>query len=60
MSLEENIHSTVDNWLEWREKIIKFAKKESATRPLLKRLLEDFEKCHRLLYPHGQYSIAFY
>ena len=49
----------MDNWLEWKEKIITFAKKESVTRPLLKKLLEDLEKCHELPCPHGQYNIVF-
>ena len=44
----------LDNWLEWREKIVKLSKKESATRPMLKKLVEDLEKCQELLYPHGQ------
>ena len=59
VSFEDDVHSMMDNWLEWREKIIKFAKKESVTRPLLKKLLQHLEKCHELLYPHGQCNIAF-
>ena len=53
MSLEEDIHSILDDWLEWSEKITKFAQKESATHPLLKKLLGDLEKRGDLPYPHG-------
>lgn len=49
----------MDNWIEWRERIVKLAKKESATRPLLKKLLDDLERCHELPYPHGQHNMHF-
>lgn len=53
VSFQEDIHSMLEDWLEWSEKIIKLAKKESATRPLLKKLLGDLENCHELPYSNG-------
>ena len=54
ISFEDNIHSLLDNWQEWKEKLIQFAKLESLTRPFLKKLLENLDKCDELAYPHGR------
>lgn len=52
---EDDIHSVLDAWQEWKEKIIQFAKLESLTRPILKKLLEALEECDELVYTHGIY-----
>lgn len=51
---EDKIHLLLDNWQEWKEKLIQFAKLESCTRPFLKKLLEGLDKCDELAYPHGK------
>ena len=49
----------VENWLEWREKLIQLAKLESATRPMIRKLLNSLDECDELLYPEGLCSGAF-
>ena len=51
---EDNIYSLLDNWQEWREKIIQLSKLESTTRPLLKKLLGGVDKCEELTFPEGK------
>lgn len=55
VSLEDNIPSVMDCWLEWKEKLIQMAKLESVTRPMIKKLLEGLEQCNELHCPQGIY-----
>ena len=52
-SFEDDFHSMIDGWLDWREKLIQLAKLESTTRPMIKKLLEALEECDKLPYPQG-------
>ena len=52
--LESDTYSLLDNWQEWREKIIQLSKLESSTRPLLRKVLADIDKCEELTYPEGK------
>ena len=54
IGLEGDIHSLLDNWQEWKEKIIQLSKLESSTRPLLRKVLAGVDKCEELTYPDGQ------
>ena len=38
-----SIDSLLDNWEEWRSKIITFSKVESATRPFIKKKVAELE-----------------
>lgn len=51
--MEDDFSSIVENWLEWRDKLIQLAKMESATRPMMKKLLNNLDECDELLYPEG-------
>lgn len=44
----------MDSWPEWREKLIQFAKLESATWPVLKKLLGDLESKDSIACPDGE------
>ena len=57
VSFESDNSSMMDGWQSWKEKIIKFAKIESVTRPMIKKLLEGLEECDELPYPHGQHFL---
>ena len=57
VSLEDDIPSVMDGWLEWKEKLIQMAKLESATRPMIKKLLEGLERCDELHCPQGQHLL---
>ena len=43
ISFENDINILMDEWLEWKEKIVKMAKVESKTRPLVKKLVLEFD-----------------
>jgi len=38
----------LENWLEWKEKLIQVAKVEASTRPSIKRLLEQLPSCDEI------------
>ena len=46
--------SLMDSWPEWRKKLIQFAKLESATRPVLKKVLGDLESEDSVACPDGK------
>ena len=41
----------MENWLEWRAKLIQLAQLESATRPLIRKLLRRIDEFDELQYP---------
>ena len=41
----------METWVEWREKILKFAEIESTTRPVIKKLLRCLPQCEELFCP---------
>lgn len=43
VSFEQDPKQLMDDWPFWRERIIQLAKKESATRPYLKKILASLE-----------------
>lgn len=51
--MDDNFSSIVENWLEWREKLIQLARMETATHPIIKKLLNSLDECDELLYPEG-------
>ena len=49
--------SLLDSWLEWETKIVEFSKAESATRPAMRKILEELEADHSdIAYPAGIYG----
>jgi len=57
VKLEERPTSLLDSWLEWETKIVKFSKAESATRPAMRKILEELEADHSdITYPAGIYA----
>ena len=49
----------VENWLEWRVKLIQLAQLESATRPLIRKLLRRIDEFDELQYPEGLFSCVY-
>ena len=49
----------VENWIEWRDKLILLARLESVTRPMIKKLLVSFDKGEEFLYPEVRGSTLF-
>ncbi len=41
---EGRLTSLTDSWPDWEEKLIKYAKIEAATRPIIKKALDEVEK----------------
>ena len=56
-SHELNLTAFMDNWLEWRAKLIKFGQVEYTTRPVIKKLLQKLDTCDDLLYPEGLFNV---
>jgi len=51
----------MEDWPEWRKKIINLAAKESLTRPLLKKILKELEESGEYQYPNGEmFSVFIY
>ena len=47
--------SLMDSWPNWKDKLIQFSKLESATRPVLKKLLSDMESKDSVACPDGKH-----
>ena len=46
--------SLLDSWPEWEKKLVELSKAESATRPAIKKILEELEVDHSdIAYPAG-------
>lgn len=45
----------MDDWPVWKGKIIQLAKKESLSRPYIKKLLSGLEESKSFPYPEGMY-----
>ncbi len=46
--------SLLDSWPEWESKLLQFSKAESATRPAMRKILEELEADHSdIAYPAG-------
>lgn len=54
VSLDE-VSTVIDSWIDYKEKLIKLAKIESATRPVLKKLLRSLPECEDLTSPNGEF-----
>ena len=50
---EVNIDSIMHNWEEWCAKIINFSKIESATHPIMKKMLAELEKTDTFACPES-------
>ena len=44
----------MDTWPEWKEKLIRFAKLESANRPALRKLLNDLDRSQEFSHADGE------
>ena len=53
LQLEREVNSLMNSWADWSAKILEVSKRESSSRPYLKKLkaLEEAESC---LYPDGK------
>lgn len=45
-TFETSVNSLMDTWPEWCEKLLKFAKLESSTRPVIKKIIAKLEDCN--------------
>jgi len=49
-----DVSMVMETWVEWREKILKFAEIESTTRPVIKKLLRCLPQCKELFCPNSK------
>jgi len=49
----DDVSMVMETWVKWREKILKFAEIESATRPVIKKLPRCLPKCEEVFCPNG-------
>ena len=54
LQLEREVNSLIDSWVDWSAKILEFSKRESSSRPYLKKKLKTLEEAESYLYPDGK------
>ena len=50
----DDVSAVIENWIDWGQKIMKFAEIESTTRPVIKKLIRSLPECEDLFNPDGQ------
>lgn len=46
MGVNDSVHSMLETWPTWRQRIVKYAKLEGKNRPVLQKLLESVDSFH--------------
>ena len=50
----DDVSAVIENWIDWGQKIMKFAEIESTTRPVIKTLIRSLPESEDLFNPDGQ------